>query len=271
MLKQSDFHMDRDESSCPPGLWIGGQFQKWAIGVAELVQPRGIFRLPKSLRPERQWFVLTIDDAPSSRTDEILAILRKHSVQCSFFIHTDQINSPVREQAMERLVDQGHEVAHHMPANLAYGRRTTATQFREDFGKAHDRITKYGEAFRPWFRPPMGVYHHQRMGSTLTEFGYEPPLQHVGNNRTHWMASFAPWDSTGATNTPDAQHNRRVANRYATQLVASLYPGCIVVFHDGEEDRNEARLAATLTSLESFLRKAKANGWTICSLGQAVP
>ena len=84
------------------------------------------------------------------------------------------------------------------------------------------------------------------------------------------MASFAPWDSTGPTNTPDAEHNQRVALRYADQLLASLYPGCIVVFHDGEEENNQSRLAATLFSLDHFLRGAQEDGWTVLSIGEAL-
>lgn len=258
--------MAEETNHCTTSLWIAGQFQKWAIGIAELVQPRGIFRLPGSLRPNQKWVALTIDDAPSSRTDEILALLKRHSVRSTFFVHTDQISSPDRELAMQQIAEDGHELAHHMPSNVAYGRRMSAEQFRADFDKSHQRLVQYGEAFRPWFRPPMGIYHRGRMQPVLQEYGYDQPLKIL--RRDHFMASFAPWDSTGSTNTADAAHNRRMAERYADQLTASLYPGSIVVFHDGEEENNHARLASTLVSLDRFLERTTKSGWKVCSIGQ---
>ena len=46
---------------------------------------------------------------------------------------------------------------------------------------------------------------------------------------------------------------------YKDQILANMYPGAIIVFHDGEEEKREARLAASLYGLEQFLEGAQAH------------
>lgn len=247
-------------------LLIAGKFQSSAIRIAELICWRGIFRLPVSSR--ERFVVLTIDDAPSSRTTEILDLLARHEVRTTFFIHTDQINNEVREAALLRMQEEHHDIAHHMPADVS-GAKLSETQFRSEFERSHKTLECYS-TFKRWFRPPQGVYKHGRMISTLREFGYDRPLPQLTGHRNHFMASFAPWDAVGATNTADSEENKRVAQRYATQLASCIYPGSIVVFHDGEENNQQQRLAATLHSLDRFLTLVKEKGFEVLSLSQAI-
>ena len=191
-----------------------------------------------------KYVVLTIDDSPSSRTNEILDLLNRHEVKASFFVHTDQIYDADREASMLRIERDGHDVANHMPADISGGTLTTE-QFRLEFLKSHEKLLQYPDAFRPWFRPPQGVYKHRRMIETLREFGYDQPFS-FSRRRNHLMASFAPWDATGATNGPNEVKNREAAARYADQLLRCIYAGVIVVFHDGEEQNQQQRLASTL-------------------------
>ena len=248
-------------------LLIAGKFQSSAIRIAELICWRGIFRLPVSSR--ERFVVLTVDDAPSSRTNEILDLLARHEVRTTFFIHTDQINTEAREAALSRMQEEHHDIAHHMPADIS-GAKLSETQFRSGFERAHNTLERYSKSFKRWFRPPQGVYKHGRMVSTLREFGYDRPLPQLSGHRNHFMASFAPWDAVGPTNTPDAVENERIAKRYANQLARCIYPGSIVVFHDGEENNQQQRLAATLHSLDQFLTLAKEREFDVLSLSQAI-
>ena len=248
-------------------LLIAGKFQSSVIRIAELFCCRGIFRLPISSR--ERIVVLTIDDAPSSRTNEILDLLAGHEVRATFFIHTDQINNDDRDAAMLRMQDEQHDIAHHMPADVS-GAKLSQAQFRSEFERSHNYLDRYSKSLKHWFRPPQGVYKHRRMAPTLREFGYDKPLPKLTGHRNHFMASFAPWDAVGPTNTPDTAENDRNAKRYADQLASCIYPGSIVVFHDGEENNQQHRLAATLQSLDRFLTLAKENGFDVLSLSQAI-
>lgn len=242
-----------------------GPIQRHMVPVTERVLSKAVLRLPVHARD--MFVVLTIDDAPSSRTGEIVELLKRHNVHATFFVHTDQIAG--REAAMEDLAAQGHDIGHHMPWDRK-AFRMSRTEFDDEFARADAALRTYGSAAKPFFRPPYAIYRADVMDPTLTRIHYDRPLADLGSKRRYILASFIAWDAGGATNTDNPEKNRQAAGRYAHQLSANLYPGAIVVFHDGEEEDSQARLAATLYSLDQFLAGAEASGFDVVSLSEGI-
>ena len=144
-------------------------------------------------------------------------------------------------------------------------------EFETAFAAAHHQLETFGSGARAYFRPPHGLFRPHRMDPVLEAYGYDRPLAVLGSEGRYVMASFIPWDAGGnKTNTDDPALNRRRGERYADQLVANLYPGAIVVFHDGEADGREARLTTTLSSLDLFLTAAIAAEYEIVTLTEGI-
>ncbi len=246
---------------------VGGALWRAAAPAFVRLAPDAVVRVPA--RTDDRFVVLTIDDAPSSRTDEILALLDAHGATATFFIHTDQITEQNAE-AMAAMAASGHDLGHHMPADAA-AHRLSAEAFRADFAKAETALSTIpGRGAERYFRPPLARYNARTMAPALREFGYAEPLASLGGDKLYVLAGFVPWDAGGATNSADPIRNRIVAARYADQLAAGLYPGAIVVFHDGEQGGRAPRLDAALFSLDRFLQAADDQGYAVVSLSDAL-
>ena len=243
-----------------------GTVQRVTLPVTRTLAQDAVFRLPAT-RGDK-FVVLTIDDAPSSRTDEIVALLLKYGATATFFVHTDQM-TPGRRDVLEAAVEAGHEIGNHLPADTPAW-KMTGEEFRAALSRADDSLAPFGDGAPPYFRPPHGLYRPRLMDGPLEKFGYDRPLDALGSDRRYILASFIPLDAGGRTNTDDSEQNEKVARRYARQLSGNLFPGAIVVFHDGEAGGREARLAATLVSLETFLAEARARGYDVVSLSDGI-
>ncbi|KAL5341674.1 hypothetical protein BJX70DRAFT_43110 [Aspergillus crustosus] len=65
-----------------------------------------------NLKPSTQPIVaLTIDDAPSEYTTQLLSLLKENDAHATFFVIGDQI--PGKEGLLREAVEQGHELANH--------------------------------------------------------------------------------------------------------------------------------------------------------------
>ncbi|KAL4919793.1 hypothetical protein BDW62DRAFT_178467 [Aspergillus aurantiobrunneus] len=86
----------------PPHLLISYFVRKY---------PDILWEVP-TLKPGAQPIVaLTIDDAPTQFTPQILSLLRKHDAKATFFLIGNQI--PGREWLMRDAINEGHELANH--------------------------------------------------------------------------------------------------------------------------------------------------------------
>lgn len=242
--------------------------QRLGLPVAEAMAPAAVFRLPATDGPP--FVVLTIDDAPSSVTPAILDLLATYEAKATFFVHTDQIIDEARRAALARAVAEGHDLAHHMPAD-ARSDQLSPPEFLAAFAKADRVLGGFGSGHLRAFRPPHGRYDANMMDPVLASFGYDAPLTTIGGGGRYILASFIPWDAKkGATDTEDVAKNEKAARRYGDQMGRAIFPGAIVVFHDGEEDGRRRRAAATLVSLDVFLRHAARREFEVVSLSAAM-
>eukprot|EP00405_Crypthecodinium_cohnii_P021780 CAMPEP_0206484390 /NCGR_PEP_ID=MMETSP0324_2-20121206/39948_1 /ASSEMBLY_ACC=CAM_ASM_000836 /TAXON_ID=2866 /ORGANISM="Crypthecodinium cohnii, Strain Seligo" /LENGTH=366 /DNA_ID=CAMNT_0053962533 /DNA_START=223 /DNA_END=1323 /DNA_ORIENTATION=- len=91
-----------------------------------LVYPKSLCFYDKAAYPGVQGSIaLTVDDAPCSRSDERLAmirevqeLLREYEAKATFFVCTDYVQS--HESKFRELLSDGHEVANHCPADRSY-------------------------------------------------------------------------------------------------------------------------------------------------------
>jgi peptidoglycan/xylan/chitin deacetylase (PgdA/CDA1 family) len=215
------------------------------LATAERLTPKGLFHVP-GVR-EKQ-IALTIDDGPSSRTGEILDILRHFGSRATFFLHTDRFDcTPGARGVVERMVEEGHEISNHMP-DVRRSFSLSAREFDAEFERAHRRLEAAGQVPR-FFRAAGGFFHVNRMLPSLQRFEYYQRFV---------MASYLPWD----THFP-------FPHRYANHLAAGVFPGAIYVLHDGDQVRGR-RLERTLEALHTLLERLRQRGYKATTLGELV-
>jgi peptidoglycan/xylan/chitin deacetylase (PgdA/CDA1 family) len=218
--------------------------QKSILPLVEKRFPEGIFRVHGL---KEKIVVLTIDDGPSSKTTQLLGLLARFNAKATFFIHTSYPEQASEGQNLIQAIHRrGHEIGNHMPEDIP-SISLSKREFERQFRKADALLRSWGITPR-FFRAAGGRFDSEKMMPSLKELGYE---------QRFIMASFLPWD----THLP-------FPKIYAAQLIRAVFPGAIVVFHDGEQ-KGPGRLARTFVSLERFLIGMKNQGYRVVSLGEA--
>src|SRR6266540_1250846 len=90
---------------------------------------------------------ITIDDAPSKNTTEILRVLRKHDVPATFFVIADRVKSPSQ---LEEIVAAKHSLGHHLKTTKACS-KLSLEQFQADLDACSAVLKRAGnpKLFRP--------------------------------------------------------------------------------------------------------------------------
>ncbi len=217
-------------------------YQK-AIRSMSRLYPEGLFEV--SGLPH-QSVALTIDDGPSSRTNEILDLLDKFNARATFFLHSDAIKQGgCYVDQLQRMMASGHEIANHMPDHRP-SVRLDPSEFEREFERAHETLSLHG-ASPTLFRAAGGFYHPSRM---------LPSLRRLGYYERFIMASYLPWDT-----------HFHLPTTYARHLAQGAFPGAIFVLHDGEAE-GKARLARTIRTLAHLLPELRNRGYEIEPLGE---
>jgi len=228
-----------------------GHMQRLLLPLGEKLQPEALFRLPTDERV----VYLTIDDGPSASTGAILDLLAQYGATSTMFVHTDHIAG--HEKLILRAAAEGHTFANHLPEDRS-AKDFSKELFEAEFRESHAAIEAVTGQRPVYYRPPLGAYRTEKMGPILGELRYEAP-----GGRPFILTSLLPWDAGGITETRSETWNRSAAGFYGRQLGGTVYPGSIVIFHDGPRD---VRTKHTLHSLEVFLKRATRQGYTIRAL-----
>ena len=111
---------------------------------------------------------LTMDDGPDSiTTRQMLSILQQYEAKATFFLIGERVNG--NEKLVSEIVEQGHEIGHHMLTGQTTI-RLPDEEFRRQFDQAHQILSRYAEV--RWFRPASGWYSDD-MIDYLTESEYD--------------------------------------------------------------------------------------------------
>jgi len=215
----------------PPTLLIRYFAHRW---------PDVLWHVP--LPSDRKLVALTIDDAPSEHTRDILAVLAAHGARATFFVIGGQVSG--REEILAEVAAAGHELGNHGmhdEAARALGDGELGDQIEQVQGLLADAYRAAGRdefdeaggsnATMPrYFRPGSGFFS-DHMRALVTKMGYRMVL---GNIYPH-----------------DAQVKYWWLN--ARHILSMLRPGGIIICHD--------RRSWTVPMLKRVLPEAKRRGY----------
>jgi peptidoglycan/xylan/chitin deacetylase (PgdA/CDA1 family) len=188
---------------------------------------------------DKKVVALTIDDAPSTHTTEILRLLQLHNAAATFFLIGSQI--PEYEHILVDLVRAGNELANHAMYDEP-SRALSDGMLREQIRTVHARIQEAyvaaGSQTEPenWlFRPGSGFFS-SRMRIVVKELSYRLVL---GDVYPH-----------------DPQVPYWKLN--ASHILSMVKPGSIIICHDGRR--------WTVPMLQKVLPELSRRGYTIVTV-----
>lgn len=180
---------------------------------------------------------LTIDDAPSSHTSDILSVLSDNQAHATFFLIGSQI--PGREDMLKNIVQQGNQLANHAmhdePSRSLKPATLTAelNQVQSYISATYALLNQPGPP--RYFRPGSGFFS-SRMREVVRELGY-----------TIVLGSVYPHDAQISYAGVNARH-----------ILSMVKPGAIVICHD--------RRSWTAPMLRVVLPELKRRGYRVTTV-----
>lgn len=208
---------------------------KFVINYFQRRFPEVLFHI----ETDRKVVALTIDDAPSPYTSEILEVLKANNAHATFFIIGNQV--PGRENLMNRIVRQGHELGNHavhdepsisLPSEVLYDQiqevdSLITTSYRTV------GTTRTGR----YFRPGSGIFS-QRLLDVANKLDYRTVL-----------GSIYPHDPFIKYWTVNAWH-----------ILSMLRSGAVIICHD--------RRSWTVPMLKKVLPEMKMRGYDVVTVSE---
>ncbi|KAK4459097.1 hypothetical protein QBC42DRAFT_289891 [Cladorrhinum samala] len=196
------------------------------------------------LPPSRKLVALTIDDAPSDHTREILSALATGGAHATFFVIGSQVAG--REEILREIVRAGHELANHGMRDEP-ARDLSVEELESQINKVQAMIeaayeaegkeppSREGRRGRRYYRPGSGFFS-DRIRGLLNKMGYRLVL--------------------GSIYPHDAQIGYAWVN--ARHILSMLSPGGIIICHD--------RRSWTEPMLQRVLPELKRRGYRAVTL-----
>ncbi|KAH7094451.1 hypothetical protein FB567DRAFT_4070 [Paraphoma chrysanthemicola] len=209
----------------PPGLLIRYFQHRW---------PDVLWHVP--LR--EKVVALTIDDAPTGFTHEIVDVLEANDAKATFFVIGGQV--PGKEETLEYIVRSGNELGNHAMHDQP-SRSLSPAQLSEQLAQVEGYInTTYAALDIPrapfrFFRPGSGFFSSD-MRATIKTLGFQMVL-----------GSVYPHDPQ----IPYAGVNAR-------HILSMVRPGAIIICHD--------RRSWTLPMLKKILPELKRRGYRVTTV-----
>lgn len=189
-----------------------------------------------SVETDRPVVALTIDDGPSARTGEILALLDAWDAKATFFLIGERVEA--RPGEVERIVRGGHEIGNHTMVESPSIAMSEA-DFRRSLARTDALLDRWGSGAR-WFRPGSGWFD-DAMLEAAGECGYRTALASMLP-----LDAWAPWPPL-----------------VAEYVLSRARPGAILVLHDGA-----AHAETTIEVLRRVLPELSRRGYAVTTVSE---
>ncbi|KAH0528052.1 hypothetical protein TsFJ059_002962 [Trichoderma semiorbis] len=211
---------------------------RFLIGYLRNKFPDVLFEEPATTE---KIIALSLDDAPSAHTDEIMQVLRENDAHATFFVIGQQVEG--REAILRKLVAQGHELGNHAmrdEPSSSLSNDELERQVKEVKAMLTTAYEAEGKILpNNYFRPGSGWFNH-RMRDLLGNRGFRIVL-----------GSIYPHDPQIPYPSTNARH-----------ILSMAHPGGIIICHD--------RRGWTAPMLRIVLPELKRQGYRIVTITDLV-
>ena len=206
------------------------QSENWGLGFAEMgseQQPMGNASSEELQKydafykgdSQKKVIYLTFDCGyENGNTKPILAALKKHKVQATFFVVGHFLETS--PDLVKQMLEEGHTVGNHTYHHPDMSSIANMDSFRkemEDNANLFEQIT--GQKMSPYYRPPQGKYSVENL-KMAKELGY---------HTFFWSLAYVDWYA-------DKQPSHEEAFE---KLTGRIHPGAIVLLHNTSQTNGE--------------------------------
>ena len=182
--------------------------------------------IPQDKNGNKKVVLLTIDDGPSTRTLEMVDILKKHGAKAIFFVNG--IHDKNYSRVITKTYKEGFTIGNHTWSHLNLKKEKDISISEKEITRNSELIEKVTGSSPKFFRPPYG-------DSTIEIRTF------VENNNMifmDWSDAAKDWEKTA-----------REKDIFITNVTNNLTPGSIILIH--EHPWSLANLDALLDKLDS--------------------
>ena len=200
---------------------------------------------------------LTFDDGPEPRpTNMVLDVLQAHDVKAAFFINGKRVDSSADQEALRRIVDEGHILANHSQNHTNLGTQSELATVEAEVDATHSIIEEAG-VDPVYFRFPFGS-STCATADLVESFGYRI---------TGWHNDSADWcfaSRTGGVGHCAESTFKHVDDDFRDDMVglvmsqARARNGGILLFHDVHMN--------TAETLDEIISRLQDEGFTFVNI-----
>lgn len=182
--------------------------------------------VPVNILNKEKVILLTIDDGPSSRTQEIINILKKHNAKAIFFVNG--MHDRGHPQVIENTAKEGFAVGNHTWSHLNLKKEKDIQIIENEIIKNGELITIRTGTNPRFFRAPYG-----ESNAFIRKL-----VKDKGMIFMDWSGSVVDWDKSTIEK-----------DIFVKNVINDIHTGSIILIH--EHPWSLANLDALLTSIES--------------------
>ena len=181
--------------------------------------------VPKDPKGNKKVVLLTVDDGPSSRTLEMIDIMKKHNAKAIFFING--MHDKDYSSVIKKTLEEGYPVGNHTWSHLDLKKEKDLIKIDKEIIKNSELINKNTGMMPKFFRPPYG---------DITPY-VKKFVKDNGMIFMNWSDAAKDWEKSA-----------REKDVFVDNVIKNLGPGAIILIH--EHPWSLSNLDALLTALE---------------------
>lgn len=203
----------------------------WNVQIVPSLTRAGTYFM---IHTNKKVVALTFDDGPDPAfTEAILDILKQKQVEATFFVIGK--NASQNPSLLRRMVTEGHEIGNHGYTHN-YNRRKMIDELKQT-----DQIVYTATGTHTYFYRPPGGFVSKNQIEMIKNQGYVVTL---------WSVDGRDWRKPGV-------------NRIISNVVQNVFPGAIILLHDGGGIRSQ-----TVLALEQVIDELHADGYRFVTLSK---
>lgn len=120
--------------------------------------------MPDQTEYNEKEIYLTFDDGPSQNTGEILNILKQNNIKATFFVVTNNHDTPEMHSMLQRIIREGHTIGIHSYSHNYELIYSSVKAYLSDFYKAYQWVYEVTGVYPTIFRFPGGSINEYNGG-----------------------------------------------------------------------------------------------------------
>lgn len=203
----------------------------WNVNVQIVPSIAGTYSM---IHTNQKVVALTFDDGPDPEfTETILDILKQKQIKATFFVVGE--NARQNPSLLRRMITERHEIGNH-----GYTHDYSQRKLTEEIKQTDQSVYIATGTHTYFYRPPGGFITKSQI-NVIRNQGYVVTL---------WSVDSRDWSNPGV-------------NRIVSNVVQKVFPGAIVLLHDGGGFKSQ-----TVSALEQVIDKLNEDGYRFVTLSE---